>query len=63
MWGSEEYEILDATRKLFLGEEDMCCSAIVEEEEEEDLTIKTMEEGVVLKNWTSAPSLARRIPR
>ncbi|XP_070055282.1 uncharacterized protein [Nicotiana tomentosiformis] len=43
----------------------MDCSAIVEEEEEEeeeDLTIQTMKEGVVLKNWTAAPSRARRVP-
>ncbi|XP_070031726.1 uncharacterized protein [Nicotiana tomentosiformis] len=49
-------------RKLFLDEEDMDCSAIVEEKEEEDLTIQIMEEGVVLKNWTIAPSGARRVP-
>ncbi|XP_070052630.1 uncharacterized protein [Nicotiana tomentosiformis] len=43
----------------------MDCGAIVEEkeeEEEEDLTIQTMEEGVVLKNWTTEPSQACRIP-
>ncbi|XP_070047266.1 uncharacterized mitochondrial protein AtMg00860-like [Nicotiana tomentosiformis] len=48
-------------RKLFLDKEDMDCSAIIEEEEEKDLTIQTMEEGDVLKNWTTAPSRARRL--
>ncbi|XP_075077435.1 putative mitochondrial protein AtMg00860 [Nicotiana tabacum] len=39
----------------------MDCNAIAEEEEEEDLTIHTMEKGVVLKNWTVALSRARRV--
>nr|XP_033514338.1 uncharacterized protein LOC117279009 [Nicotiana tomentosiformis] len=43
-------------RKMFLDKEDMDYSAILEEEEEEDLTIQTMGEGTVLKNWTVAPS-------
>ncbi|XP_070056917.1 uncharacterized protein [Nicotiana tomentosiformis] len=38
----------------------MDCSAILEEEEEEDLTIQTLGEGVVLKNWTAAWARARR---
>jgi len=62
MWGSEEDEVLVGKRKLFLDEEDMDCSAIVEEEEEEDLTIQTMEKGVVLKIWTVAPSRAHQVP-
>ncbi|XP_070040049.1 uncharacterized protein [Nicotiana tomentosiformis] len=61
MWGSEEDEVLAGKRNLFLDDEDMDCSAIVEEEEEEDLIIQTMEKGVVLKNWTAAPSTARRV--
>ncbi|XP_070037211.1 uncharacterized protein [Nicotiana tomentosiformis] len=65
MWGSEEDEALAGIRKLFLDDEDMDCSVIVEEEEEEeeeeeDLTIQTMEKGVVLKNWTATPCRARR---
>ncbi|XP_070045531.1 uncharacterized protein [Nicotiana tomentosiformis] len=40
----------------------MDCSVIIEEEKEEDLTIQTMEEGVILKNWTVAPSRPRRVP-
>ncbi|XP_018632187.2 uncharacterized protein [Nicotiana tomentosiformis] len=50
MWGSEEDEALARIRKLFLDDEDMDCSAIVEEENKEDLTIQTVEKGVVLKN-------------
>ncbi|XP_070034334.1 uncharacterized protein [Nicotiana tomentosiformis] len=61
IWGSEEDEVLASIRKLFLDEEDMDCSAIVEDGEE-DLTIQTMEEGVVLKTWTVAPSRARQDP-
>ncbi|XP_070041491.1 uncharacterized protein [Nicotiana tomentosiformis] len=38
---------------------DMNCSAIVEEEAGEDLIIQKMEERVILKNWTAAPSRAR----
>ncbi|XP_070040090.1 uncharacterized protein [Nicotiana tomentosiformis] len=61
MWGFEEDEVLAGMRKLFLDEEDMDCNAI-DKEEEEDLTIQTMEERVVLNNWTVAPSQARRVP-
>ena len=61
IWGIWDF---GCHEEAILSEEDMGCSAIVEEEEEEkeDLTIQTMEEGVVLKNWIAAPSLARRVP-
>ncbi|XP_070036780.1 uncharacterized protein [Nicotiana tomentosiformis] len=57
-------EVLAGIRNLFLEDEDMDCGAIVKEEEEEEkgLIIQTVEEGVVLKNWTAAPSRARRVP-
>ncbi|XP_070011198.1 uncharacterized protein [Nicotiana sylvestris] len=54
-WGSEEDEALAGLRDLFLDDEYMDCNAMVKENEEEDLTIQTMEKGVVLKNWTAAP--------
>nr|XP_033513766.1 uncharacterized protein LOC117278398 [Nicotiana tomentosiformis] len=57
----EENEILAGMRKLFLDEEGMDCSLIVEEEEE-GLTIQTVGEGAILKNWTDVPSRARRVP-
>jgi len=62
MSGSEEDEALAGLRNLFMEDEDMYCSVIVEEEEEEGIVIKTVEKGVVLKNWTATPSRARRVP-
>ncbi|XP_070049166.1 uncharacterized protein [Nicotiana tomentosiformis] len=61
MWGSEEDEVLADIRNLFLDDEDMDCSVIVAGGEE-DLIIQIVEKGSVLKNWTAAPSRARRIP-
>jgi len=64
IWGSEEDEALAGLRNLFLDDENMDHNAIVEEvEEEEDFTIQTVGKRVVLKNWTAAPSRARRVPR
>ncbi|XP_070004087.1 uncharacterized protein [Nicotiana sylvestris] len=63
IWGTAiEEEALAGLRNLFLEDEDMVYSAIIEEEEEEGLTIRTVEKGVVLRNWTVIPSLARRVP-
>ncbi|XP_070045145.1 uncharacterized protein [Nicotiana tomentosiformis] len=46
--------MLAGMRKLFLDKKVMDCSAILEEEGEE-ITIQTVGEGVVFKNWTAAP--------
>ncbi|XP_070017815.1 uncharacterized protein [Nicotiana sylvestris] len=62
IWGSEEDEALAGLRNLFLDDEYMDCNAIVEEEKEEHLTIQTVGKGVVLKNWTVAPSRAHQVP-